>query len=167
VQTGRTPFEDYNMIKKHVWDEFVELMSTDEAKAKADKLKEIAKRNKLPHNLGMTGYAFHIEEWRWEEREAAEAGQPTPLMSINEPNVEEVEKKMLEITVAERSGSFQPCREREALTKALGNLKHHSQVRGVSLRQSWKDTFAFDATSHHTRQRYKEGLIEQGREEVI
>jgi hypothetical protein len=84
VQTGRTPFEDYNMIKKHVWDEFVELMSTDEAKAKAEKFKELAKRNELPHNLGMTGYAFHIEEWRREEREAAEAGQPSPLMSINE-----------------------------------------------------------------------------------
>jgi hypothetical protein len=26
VHTGRTPFEDYNMIKKHIWDEFVELM---------------------------------------------------------------------------------------------------------------------------------------------
>jgi hypothetical protein len=62
------------MIKKHVWDKFVELMSTDEAKAKAKKFKELAKRNDLPHNLGMTGYAFHTEEWRQEEREAAEAG---------------------------------------------------------------------------------------------
>jgi hypothetical protein len=50
------------MIKKHVWDEFVELMSMDEAKAKAKKFKELAKRNELPYNLGMTGYAFHIEE---------------------------------------------------------------------------------------------------------
>jgi hypothetical protein len=32
----------------------------------------------------MTGYAFHTEEWRLEEREAAEAGQPSPLISINE-----------------------------------------------------------------------------------
>jgi hypothetical protein len=59
-------------------------MSMDKAKAKAKKFKELAKRNKLPHNLGMIGYAFHIEEWRREEREAAEAGQPIPLMSINE-----------------------------------------------------------------------------------
>jgi hypothetical protein len=147
VQTGRTPFKDYNMIKKHVWDEFVELMSTDEAKAKAKKFKELAKRNELPHNLGMTGYAFHIEEWQREEREAAEAEQPSPLMSINERsrnylyarrlkkrkegssskynklNVEEVEK-MLDIVAAKRSGSFQPRQERDALTKVLGNPEH-------------------------------------------
>jgi hypothetical protein len=24
MQVGRTPFEDYNMIKKHIWDKFVE-----------------------------------------------------------------------------------------------------------------------------------------------
>jgi hypothetical protein len=83
------------------------------------------------------------------------------------PNVEEVEKKMLEIATVERSGSFQPRRERDALTEAQGNPEHRGRVRGVSSRQSWKDAFASDATSHHTRQRYKEGLIEQGREETI
>jgi hypothetical protein len=179
------------MIKKHVWDEFVELMLTDEAKTKAEKFKELAKRNELSHNLGMTGYAFHIEEWWREEREAAEAGQPSPLMSINErsrnylyarrpkkrkegssskynkPNVEELEKKMFEIAVAERSRSFQPHRERDALTEAMENPEHRGRVYGVSSRQSWKDTFASDATLHHMRQRYKEGLIKQGRQEVI
>jgi hypothetical protein len=33
VQTRRTPFEDYNMIRPVVWEEFVKKMSTEEAKA--------------------------------------------------------------------------------------------------------------------------------------
>jgi hypothetical protein len=51
--------------------------------------------------------------------------------------------------------------------KMLGNPKHRGRVHGVSLRQSWKDAFTSDATSHHTMQRYKKGLIEKGREEAI
>jgi hypothetical protein len=64
VQTGRIPFEDYNMIRPHVWEEFVKKMSTEEAKAKGDKFKELAKRNELAHHLGMLGYAAKTEQWR-------------------------------------------------------------------------------------------------------
>ena len=34
VQEGKTPYEDYNFIKRHVWEEFVEKMSTEESKSK-------------------------------------------------------------------------------------------------------------------------------------
>ena len=34
VQEGKTPYKDYNFITREVWEEFVEKMSTDEAKAK-------------------------------------------------------------------------------------------------------------------------------------
>jgi hypothetical protein len=36
------------MIKKHVWDEFVELMSTDEAKAKAKSSKSSLRGTSFP-----------------------------------------------------------------------------------------------------------------------
>jgi len=54
----------------------------------------------------------------------------------NKPMVEEVEKRILEVSVAEKSGSFESRRERDILTEALGNLKHHGRVRGVSSRKS-------------------------------
>ena len=54
----------------------------------------------------------------------------------NKPMVEEVEKRILEVSVAEKSRSFKPCQERDVLTEVLGNTEHHGQVRGVSLRQS-------------------------------
>jgi hypothetical protein len=73
VQIGRTPFEDYNMIRPAIWEEFIKKMSTEEAKAKGEKFKELAKRNELAHHLDMTGYAAKTEQWRQEEREAAEA----------------------------------------------------------------------------------------------
>jgi hypothetical protein len=37
VKKGKTPYEDYNFIKPHVWEEFVEKMSTDDAKANSEK----------------------------------------------------------------------------------------------------------------------------------
>ena len=52
----------------------------------------------------------------------------------NKPMVEEVEKRILEVSVAEKSGSFEPRQERDVLTDTLGNPEHHSRVRGVSSR---------------------------------
>jgi hypothetical protein len=133
--------------------------STEEVKAKAEKFFELAKRNKLHHHLGMTGYAAKMEKWWYELREAAEVGQPNPLHGIdersrnylyvcklkklkegrtkyNEPKDEEVEKRILEVSAAEKSESFEPHQERDILTKAQGNPEHRGHVRGVSSRQS-------------------------------
>ena len=52
----------------------------------------------------------------------------------NETKTEEVEKRILEVSVAEKSASFEPRRERDVLTEALGNPEHHDVIRGVSLR---------------------------------
>jgi hypothetical protein len=39
-------------------------MTTDEAKAKGKKFSELAKKNELMHNLGMTGYAGKRLKWQ-------------------------------------------------------------------------------------------------------
>jgi hypothetical protein len=80
-----------------------------------------------------------------------------------------VEKRSLKISAVEKSGSFEPHRERDVLTEALGNPEHRGRVCGVSLRQSWKEVEAWqsDAISFHTRQRYKEGLIQKGKNETV
>ena len=55
VQTGKTPYADYNFTKHHVWEEFIEKMTTDEPKSKGKKFSDLAKMNELPHHLGTTG----------------------------------------------------------------------------------------------------------------
>ena len=72
-----------------------------------------------------------------------------------------MEKRIFKVSAAEKSGCFKSRRERDVLTKVLGNPEHHIRVHGVSSRQSWKDVEAWqsDTNSYHTRQRYKEGLV--------
>lgn len=61
-----------------------------------------------------------------------------------------------------------PAQE-QADDEALGNPEPRGRVRGVSSRHTWKkmDSWQSDATSHHMRQRYKEGLIQKGRDEAV
>ena len=146
---------DYSFIKHHIWEEFVEKMSTDEAKAKSQEYSELAKKNVLPHHLGMTGYSAKRKKWRQEEREAAEdpfegidergrdffiARQPKKLKEgrkkYNEPRTEEAEKALLATKAAMERGLFPPRRKHDMLTEALGNPEHRGHVRGVSSRQS-------------------------------
>jgi hypothetical protein len=74
LKKGKTPFEDYNFIKRHEWEEFIGKMSTDEAKAKGEKYSELTKRNMHHHHIGMIGYTAKRLKWQQKEREAAEAG---------------------------------------------------------------------------------------------
>jgi hypothetical protein len=83
VKKGKTPFEDYNFIKRHVWDEFVEKMSTDEVKAKSKKSLDLTKKNELSHHLGMMGYAGKRLRWWQEERKAEAAGKSYPLQGVD------------------------------------------------------------------------------------
>jgi hypothetical protein len=64
MKKGKTPFEDYSFIKHHVWEEFVEKMSSEEAKDKGEKFSELAKNNTLYLHLGMTRYAAKRQKWR-------------------------------------------------------------------------------------------------------
>jgi len=192
VQKGKTPYQDYSFIKHHVWEEFVEKMSTNEVKVKGQQYSECAKKNVLPHHLGMTGYAAKRKKWRQEEREAAAAGLEDPFEGIperghgffnarrpkklkegrkkyNEPRTKEAKKALPATKAAKEHGLFSPRREHDMLTEALRNPEHRGRVRGVSSRQSWKklDSWQSDATSHNTRQRYKVLTPDFGKSNVI
>ena len=118
---------DYSFIKRHIWEEFVEKMSTDEAKAKSQEYSELAKKNVLPHHLGMTRYTAKRKKWWQEEREAVAAEQPNPFKGIDErgrdffnarrlkkqkegrtkynvPKTEEAEKALIVINAAKERG---------------------------------------------------------------
>jgi hypothetical protein len=112
---------------------------------------ELAKRNTLHHHMGMTGYATKRPKWWKEEREAVEARQENPLEGVderghdflyarqpkmlkegrtkyNEPQTKEVEKALLAIKVAKEHGEFQPRRDHNELTEALGNREHRGDI---------------------------------------
>jgi hypothetical protein len=55
---------------------------------------------------------------------------------FNEPHIEEAKKRILDVAVAAKSGEFEPHRERDILTEALGNPEHCGCVRGMSARKS-------------------------------
>jgi hypothetical protein len=184
LKKGKTPFKDYNFIKRHEWEEFVEKMSTDKAKAKGKKNSELTKRNTHHHHIGMIGYTAKRPKWQQKEREATEVGQENLLEGVNErgrdffyahrlkklkegrtkynePQIKEVEKALLVIKASKECGEFHPRRDHDELTEALGNPEHCGRIRGVSSRQSWKnvESWQSDAASYHMRQRYKEGIF--------
>jgi hypothetical protein len=107
----------------------------------------------------MTGYAAKRPWWRAEERALAEARLPNPYVDcderardflkgrkpkklkegkskFNEPQIEEAEKRILEVAAAEKGRLFEPHRERDILTEVLGNPEHRGCIRGVSSRKS-------------------------------
>jgi len=47
--------------------------------------------------------------------------------------IEEVERRIFEVTIAEKSGLFKPRRDRGVLTEMLGNPKHCGRILGVSV----------------------------------
>jgi hypothetical protein len=50
-----------------------------------------------------------------------------------------VEKALLSITAAKDRLVFEPRRDHDMLTEALGNPEHRGRIRGISSRQSWKN----------------------------
>lgn len=88
---------------------------------------------------------------------------------FNNPLAEEAKKKILTVVVAEKTGSFEPHQEKDVLAEALGNPEHHGHVCGMSSRKSLKtvESWASDASSHRTRQGYKERLVQQGGDEAM
>jgi hypothetical protein len=70
------------MAKEDQWETFKKMRMTEEAKAKSAKYSELAKKNKYPHHLGMTGFADKREEWKRQEEARRAAGEPDPYEGV-------------------------------------------------------------------------------------
>jgi hypothetical protein len=189
---GKTPYVKYNMILPEVWEEFRRKRETPEARAKSEVFTRLAKKNEHHHHMGMIGYAGHKPTWRAEEAARREAGEEDPyddldersrdflygrrpkklkegMKKFNRPKIEEAEKAIVELTMAKNSGKIEIRKGQDVLTFALGNPEHRGRVRGMSSRKSWKsvECWQSDANTYHSRQRYKEGLRQEGRDEAL
>jgi len=74
---GLTPYKEFGNIKPHQWERFSDQKSTPEAIALSQHNSEQAKKNILPHCLGLEGYGPNMENWRKEIEDAKAAGVPT------------------------------------------------------------------------------------------
>ncbi|RLN15652.1 hypothetical protein C2845_PM02G13250 [Panicum miliaceum] len=137
-----------------------------------------------PHHSGAGGYDGMIPHWRREEEERKKAGLPDLFEGIEErskywclaprpknrggkvvfenPTTAEIYERLEKIVEDQKQGRFQPDREKDQLTTAIGTPEHSGRVRGVSSSSPWKQAFANDP-GYKKRDHYKKDLEEKMR----
>jgi hypothetical protein len=60
---------------------------------------------------------------------------------FDDPMLDEASKSIFAVAAEQHEGLFKPRRERDILTASLGNPKHPGCVRGISLKEGWKEGF--------------------------
>ncbi|RLM93752.1 hypothetical protein C2845_PM08G20190 [Panicum miliaceum] len=183
VKKGLSPKSKFGKIPDAMWEEFKKMKNTAEAKALSQQMTEKAqKAAENPHHLGAGGYDGMIPHWRREEEERKKAGLPDPFERIEErakywclarrprnrggkvgfenPATAEIYERLAKIVEDRKQDRFQPDREKDQLTAAIGTPKHSGRVRGVSSSLSWKQAFANDP-GYKKRDRYKKDLEEK------
>src|SRR5438034_1298762 len=158
------------MIREEDWNAFVKKKCTEEAKLLSKMRSELAKKNVHPHTMGSSGYAASIPKWEKELEDAIITGKQIPYanlddrsknwmlgrrstssscaeLSFNNPETQEVVKKIAEIQAQVTEGSFVPDRENGILTKALGNWSTRVRLGAKALRCHGKRDFHRTLTS--------------------
>jgi hypothetical protein len=74
--------------------------------------------------------------------------------------VGEVSTKIQEYAEKRKKGEFNPRRENDILTAALGNLEHTRRARGISSKISWREVFPEYAASYRKHEKSKRTLEE-------
>ncbi|KAL6576735.1 hypothetical protein OROMI_011011 [Orobanche minor] len=156
----RMPYEEYkDHISEEVWNEFVKMHTTDEAKRKREKARQSQSFNKHPHNMGQQSYADKVPIWR---EEGLMPALSTPSMSTSETctpistvsdrtlawvlarskqdeegrlYVPNEETRILKVSIDEwtkkqNEGEFVPGRLDDALNRALGKRDRHGRTLG-------------------------------------
>jgi hypothetical protein len=98
------------------------------------------------------GHGEYVDEQIWEL-----IAHPT----IVKPK-DELAKALQEV----QEGKFIPNRERDVLTKALGNAKHTRQTRGLGPNYPWSIGFAEDVDTYRKRERGKKRKEEDEKERL-
>jgi len=160
------------------WTDFVARCKSEEFQEQSRANKERQSHNTHPHRLGTGGYARKELDWNREDEQAALQNRPAPFSQIPErrarnwlraraassgdgpvscrkPETEQVAQRILQLSEESIQGSFQPSREKDILTSALGNKEHPGRTRGIGVSVPWKLGFPDDASSYRSRRRNK------------
>ena len=176
VKKDLTPDFDKEYPKlRPFWEEFVEYKKSEAVQAIAQWNKVNSEKNIYPHVLGSGGYVKKVPEWEKREEELTASGAVPATselstrskhwmlargatlssdgsLSFRSERVHEVAQKLREAHVQSSQGSFQPRRENDELTLALGTKEHGGRTRGVGL-VPWKNHFLGDADMYRRRKR--------------
>jgi hypothetical protein len=136
--------------------------TSEESLALSARNTEQAKKNQHYPRLGPGGYASKQEVFRKMDVEAEATGNMEvpelkprlkqwiytrsvdssgSSLKFAKPKTGEVVSKILKLAKDKENGAFNPSRERDELTVALGNPEHTGRTRGLGKRTSWKHRF--------------------------
>jgi hypothetical protein len=169
-------------ITQAQWEEFVRPKTELKAKELGETNSQRAKMNKHPHRLGSTGYHHKVVQWNRIIEEAIANGTLDPILKdiderairwilgragltedgklLHPELVGEVSTKIQEYAEKRKKGEFNPRRENDILTAALGNLEHTRRARGISSKISWREVFPEYAASYRKHEKSKRTLEE-------
>jgi hypothetical protein len=188
AKKGLDPTKRYK-ITTGQWAVFLEQRRDPEFIARSEANTELAKKNKYHHLLGIGGYQRQVPKWRQEEAAKKAEGLPTLSeqlgerttnwiraqkpretdtgVSFDDPMLDEAAKSIFAMAAKQHEGLFQPQRERDILTASLGNPEHPGRVRGISLKEGWKEGFGPEWEGEYKkRDRYKKEMKSYFKEEA-
>ena len=164
--------------QRKYWDAFLEYKKSDLAKERSRKNKINAEKKKYHHKLGAGGYITAAPKWDKQEAELVEKGVKPVLadaprrvrnwtlghggkydmvtgdIAFDENEKHPLPKKAILDAVQEaREGKFVPDRERDELSKALGNEEKTGRTRGYGADTPWCIGFPLDLESYRSRKR--------------
>ena len=178
VKENKTPkFEgEYEKIKDHLA-EFVEYKTSAEAKKKSAVNKVNASKKEYHHVTGSGGYRGQRPKWEKAEKDLLDKGinpetsgwsgraktwfygvggklDPETGKCVFTKEILATPLATLKTAFQEsREGKFDPDREKDELTRAIGKPEHPGRTRGTDGSMPWKDGFAEWSDSYRWRGR--------------
>ncbi|XP_031090991.1 uncharacterized protein LOC115995988 [Ipomoea triloba] len=135
-----SPTELYAFLDEEKWNIFLENHQTEEFKAISKKYRELQARNEHPHYIGSRGYIGANDrslDWVRARSKKSEHGS----YYIPNEKTMEVFGKIIEKGEEMSQGSFQPARQNDILSAALGTNEHGGYVRGIGVHSKIRDVF--------------------------
>lgn len=170
----------YEKIKDQ-WADFVKYRTEDEkAIQRRATNKANAEKKTYHHNLGPSGYRANRPKWEkleqdlvdrgitpetlpWEERSrewffghGGTLDLETGVAIYTKEQLAVPTQKLKEAVKEKLQGKFFPNREKDELTRALGNKEHPGRTRGTKGSVPWKEGFPRDLGTYRSRGRKKE-----------
>ena len=189
ILKDKTPDFDHGYEKiRDYWEEFVTYKKSEEALQKSETNKANAAKKKYHHTMGPAGYAFSMPKWEKLEADLLAKGiTPEPYKWIERArnwfyghggtldaegkciyNRRHKENPLLPIEDIRNAvkdveeGRFRPDREKDELTRGLGNDEHKGRTRGTPGSKPWKIAFPEDRKKYpdrsHQRRKEREAI---------
>ncbi|XP_021316005.1 uncharacterized protein LOC110435037 [Sorghum bicolor] len=180
IKKNMTPdFNSPNYAKlRPFWTDFVRFKMSEEAQERVRKNQKNVRRKTYHHTMGSSGYQTTVPKWEKAEKELIDRGLVPESLEWPErakhwffahggsldletgkvvygERIQDVAERFHQARSITESGEWQPNRDKDELTFALGNPEHGGRTRGYDT-VSWEHAFPADRETYRSRQRKKE-----------